>query len=122
MTVETVLLIGWRAFVIYQFNHMVQGIATNSQAASQRILQQEKDRQAVLARQREEKAQRDAQAFYSQQLAQREANERATRKETAWNLYFKSTQKCRDDPVTVECANVHIRAENNFEETYRDPL
>lgn len=122
LAVGAVLFIGWRAFVMYQVNHMLQSIVTNSQTASQRILQQEKDRQAALARQREEKAQRDAQAFAAQQLIQREANERATRKEAAWNQYFKPSQKCRDDPVTVECANAHIRAKNKFEESYRDPL
>lgn len=122
LALGVIVFIGWRAFVMYQVNQMFQGIVQNTQASTQRILQQEKDRQTALTRQREEKAHREAQATTLQRQADKEARERFARKQAAWNQFFKPSKQCQDDPVTVECANAHIRAKGKFEETYRETL
>lgn len=120
LALGAIVFFGWRAFVMHQVTQMFNDIASNSQAISQRILQQEKDRQAQLARERELKAQQTAQALAAQRQAQEELAARAARKEAAWNQFFKPSKKCLDDPITVDCANAHIRARKQFEATYQD--
>lgn len=122
LAVGAVLFISWRAFVMHQVTQMFQGIADNAQATSQRVIQQEKNRQANLARERDLKAQQDAQALALQHQLHQETLARQARKNAAWEQFFKPSPQCRNDPINVECANKHIRAKSRFEATYQDTL
>lgn len=57
--------------------------------------------------QREEQQERKAMAAEQARMQKREAE---------WNRYFKPSAACRDNPVTVDCANEHIRARRAFDE------
>lgn len=114
------IVIGWRAYVMHTVTQMFEDIANNAKASSQQVLQKERDRQAAVMRQREQQARQEASIKAAQQQALQEAAARAARKEAAWERFFQPSAKCKADPVTVECANAHIRAKNKFEQIYTE--
>lgn len=42
------------------------------------------------------------------------------KKEAAWEREFKPSAACRNDPSTMDCANVYIRARRAFDAGYKD--
>lgn len=42
------------------------------------------------------------------------------KREAAWERHFKPSAACRDNPNTVDCANVYIRTRRAFDACYKD--
>ena len=106
-------------FVMNAVQKAGNDIIENSNKASQRIVekaQKAKEEQEAL---KQEAARRDADVAQAQLRAQQLVNEKIALKEKAWKKFYKPSKKCIDDPVSVDCANAHIRAKGNFEETYK---
>lgn len=92
------LAIALYAFRMHQIEGMLQRRMERSQQQSAHILQQQRDRQAALARQQQEKDAREAQALQQQRQQAQLAQERAARKEAAWRQFFQPTPQCVQDP------------------------
>lgn len=105
-------------YVVQRATSELMEIVTHSAAQSmtqaRKILENQKRRVDQEAR---AKAEQDAALQRARLLEQ----QRMQRKAAAWNVYFKPSARCKEDPINAECANAHIRAKKKFEDTYSDP-
>lgn len=114
--VTCAVMFGAYKYITHVTQSMGQDIIQKSNAASQRILEQQRQKQQAISDQHEQESKRAAQAV---QAAETRSQYEA-RKSAAWTAYFKPSRKCASDPITVECGNEYMRAKSRFEETYKD--
>lgn len=114
------ILGGYHYYVTYYVPKMAAAMMAPLNQQAERALEQSRRLQAEAAQRREDEARRKAEAAAAIERAQQEAAARMARKDAAWLAYYKPTAKCKDDPVTVDCANAHIRAKKAFEGSYKD--
>lgn len=114
--VTCAVMFGAYKYITHVPQSMGQDIIQKSNAASQRILEQQRQKQQAISDLHEQESKRAAQVV---QAAEARSQYKA-RKSAAWTAYFKPSRKCASDPITVECGNEYMRAKSRFEETYKD--
>jgi hypothetical protein len=99
------------------FQSLTKGLQDSSARTAEDARRREAQRAAAEQQARREKAAQQR----STEDAKRAAIEEAARKERAWLKFYKRSPYCDNNPNNeqmMDCANQHIRARRQFEESY----